>query len=389
LSVHVELVESRNALEAIAPAWQALDERTFPRLPFTGPLWNLLWWKHFAESRRTVTDRIHAFVLFDGNQLLAVAPMMLTERPAVGALRTRHLQFFGADPNVTEVRGLCCRRDDEGRVFEALLSHLEKHANEWDWVGLSGFVEQGPAYQAVARRHASEWTRQVPDFLIQPGSDWEAYKAALPRNLRESLRKCYASLRRDNLRCELRVSERPGDVKERLETFLELHSLRAQAPITPKHADVFPPGPSRSFLREYLVRASEAGSAKLFELLVEGEVVASRIGFVLDDSVYLYFSGYHPRMRGYSVMTTCTAEAIKWAIEKGLKTINLSTGRDQSKLRWRPTEVPLIEAQWTSPSWRGRALHQFSRTVKKRVIDAAALQSAMASFVRMAQRRRE
>jgi CelD/BcsL family acetyltransferase involved in cellulose biosynthesis len=117
--------------------------------------------------------------------------------------------------------------------------------------------------------------------------------------------------------------------------------------------------------------------------------VASRIGFVLDDSLYLYFSGYHPRMSGYSVMTTCTAEAIKWAIEKGLKTINLSTGNDQSKARWRPTEVPLIEAQWVSPSWRGKVLHQFSRTVKKRVTEAAALQSAIASFVRMAQRRRE
>jgi hypothetical protein len=53
------------------------------------------------------------------------------------------------------------------------------------------------------------------------------------------------------------------------------------------------------------VRASEVGSAKLFELLVEGEVVASRIGFVLGDNLYLYFSGYHPRMSRYSVMTTC------------------------------------------------------------------------------------
>jgi hypothetical protein len=66
------------------------------------------------------------------------------------------------------------------------------------------------------------------------------------------------------------------------------------------------------------------------------------------------------------------AEAIKWAIEKGLKTINLSTGRDQSKLRWRPTEVPLIEAQWVAPSWRGAVLHGFSRSIKKRVREGAA-----------------
>jgi CelD/BcsL family acetyltransferase involved in cellulose biosynthesis len=389
VNLHVEVVESLSALEAIAPAWRALDEQTSPRLPFTGPRWNLLWWKHFAKARLTVADRINSFLFFDGSQLVAVAPMMITERPAVGILRTRNLQFFGADPNVTEVRSLCCKRDDEGRVFEALLSHLEAHHNKWDWVELSGFVEQGPAYDAMARRKPLKWTRQLPDFLIHPGNDWEAYKSSLPRNLKESLRKCYANLRRDNLRYELRVAEQPGDVLERLETFFTLHSLRAQAPITPKHADVFETRTARSFLREYLAQTSEAGSAKLFELLVNDEVVASRIAFTLGDSLFLYFSGYQPTMSKYSVMTTCMAEAIKWAIANGFNTVNLSTGRDQSKLRWRPTEVPLIEVQWASPSWRGPVLHRFAGAVKKRATEAAASQSALRSFVRIVQRLRD
>jgi CelD/BcsL family acetyltransferase involved in cellulose biosynthesis len=226
-----------------------------------------------------------------------------------------------------------------------------------------------------------EWTRQVPDFLIQPGSNWEAYKKGLSRNTKESLRKCYASLRRDNLHHELSVAESTDDVMERLQTFLELHSLRAHAAITPEHSNVFATGRSRSFLREFLARDSEAASIKLFELLVDGEVVASRIGFALNDSLYLYFSGYHPRMSRYSVMTTCTVEAIKWAIQKRFKTINLSMGRDQSKLRWRPTEVPLIEARWISPSWRGPALHGISRAIK-----AVASPGELGSLVRMLRR---
>jgi CelD/BcsL family acetyltransferase involved in cellulose biosynthesis len=36
-------------------------------------------------------------------------------------------------------------------------------------------------------------------------------------------------------------------------------------------------------------------------------------------------------------MTTLVVEAIKWAIHKGLRTVNLSTGTDVSKLRWGPT----------------------------------------------------
>lgn len=389
MSLHLEVVESLEALEALGKAWEELDAQTYPRLPFSGPRWNLLWWKHFAETRSTVADRVHSFVLFEGEKLLAVAPMMLTERPAVGPLRTRHLQFFGADPNVTEIRGPCCRRDDEGRVMEALLSHLESRPAEWDWAGLGGFVENGPAYQALSKRIGVHWGRQVPDFLIQPGPDWEAYKTQLPRNVKESLRKCYASLKRDNLSYELKAAERPADVADALETFLRLHSARAQAPITPRHADVFAPAPSRAFLKELFSRATEAGEAKVFTLMVEGEAVASRLGFVLDDSLYLYFTGYLPRMSEYSVMTTCTVEAIKWGISKGLKTINLSPGRDQSKTRWRPVEVPLIEAQWVSPSWRGPALHKFTRTMKQRVSEAAQAPGAFGQLMRMVQRRRD
>ena len=110
--------------------------------------------------------------------------------------------------------------------------------------------------------------------MIEPGNDWEAFRKSLPHNLKDALRKCYTTLRRDNLQYELRVAERTNDVEERLEKFFELHRLRAQSTIKPEHADVFALGLSRSFLREYLARASEEGSVKLFELLVEGEVVA-------------------------------------------------------------------------------------------------------------------
>jgi CelD/BcsL family acetyltransferase involved in cellulose biosynthesis len=283
------------------------------------------------------------------------------------------------------MRGPCFQRGDEAKVFEALLSHFEAHAAEWDWIQLSGFVEHGQAYQAMAQRGALESSWQVPNFLIQPGNNWEAYKTTLPPNLKESLRKCYTNLRRDNLQYEIRVVEGSDDVKESLDTFLNLHRLRAQSEAATKHADVFGSEPSKRFLCEYLVEAATAGSAKLFELVVEGEVVASRIGFVLGDSLYLYFSGYLPSMAKYSVMTTCTVEAMKWAIKKGLKTINLSMGRDRSKLRWRPIEVPFVEAQWASPTQRGQVFRHFGHAAK--AMTGSRLSPAMRSLIRMAQRR--
>jgi CelD/BcsL family acetyltransferase involved in cellulose biosynthesis len=77
----------------------------------------------------------------------------------------------------------------------------------------------------------------------------------------------------------------------------------------------------------------------VFELNIGGQVVASRIGFVVGDTLYMYYSGFKPCWARYSVTTTILAEAIKYAIACGLKTVDLSPGRNVSKTRWSPREV--------------------------------------------------
>jgi hypothetical protein len=52
--------------------------------------------------------------------------------------------------------------------------------------------------------------------------------------------------------------------------------------------------------------------------------------------MYLYYSGFDPTYRRYSVMTRVLAESIKYAIAEGINSINLSTGIDVSKTRWSP-----------------------------------------------------
>ena len=53
-------------------------------------------------------------------------------------------------------------------------------------------------------------------------------------------------------------------------------------------------------------------------------------------------------------MTLLTAETMKWAIGQGFGLVNLSTGKDQSKLRWKPTEILFHNAQQSSPTMRSR-----------------------------------
>jgi CelD/BcsL family acetyltransferase involved in cellulose biosynthesis len=96
---------------------------------------------------------------------------------------------------------------------------------------------------------------------------------------------------------------------------------------------------------------------------VGGEVVATRIGFAMGDTLYLYFSGSDPAWRKYSVMTTAVAEAFQRAIAEGFAAVNLSNGTDVSKTRWAPERIDYHDLVQVAPSRRARLAHGAYRLV--------------------------
>jgi CelD/BcsL family acetyltransferase involved in cellulose biosynthesis len=350
-SLRVEKIDCISRLEALAPEWAELERRIRPRTPFTSPLWNLLWWKHFRARGALVRDELfaHAVRSPDG-ELLAVAPLMVTHRPAVGPIRLRQLQFFGADANLTEVRGLVSSRIDQDEMIATLVRHLGQRARHWDWLEWSGIDGGSSASGNDPEARAQEG---IPLYYLSLPGRWEQFKSSLPRNTKEALRKCYNSLRRAGHGWTFEVVQEPGEVPAALSTFFRLHRARAVAPGMVAHPDVFSTWTARRFFTDYVTEMAALGKLSIFQVRVDGQTVATRVGFLLGDELYLYYSGYDTRWSRFSVMTTVVAEAIRWAIEKGLRVVNLSTGQDVGKLRWRPAVTMFGQVVIPAPSVRG------------------------------------
>jgi CelD/BcsL family acetyltransferase involved in cellulose biosynthesis len=353
-TLRVEAHDTRESLRALEPEWRRLCEQAHRGLPFRLWEWQDAWWEHMRARQRSVADRlwVHSVRSADG-ELVAVAPFMLTHRPSVGPLRVRELQLFGADPNMTELRTITCRAGVEADVVRALRAHLRARSGEWDWMNWGSVVEGSEAEQVLAAEPGVRWVRETPDFVLPLAADWEQFKSGLKRNIKESLRKCYNAPRRDGLEPRLEVAATPAEVRVALEHFVRLHAARAQRDDTVRHRDVFASAEARRFLSDVCLRLAERGITRIFLLRLGDTVVAARVGFLLQDSLYLYYSGYDPAFSQYSVMTTAVAEALRWSIEQGLREVNLSTGEDVSKTRWGPACVRYREAFELSPSLRG------------------------------------
>jgi FixJ family two-component response regulator len=352
-TLRVEELSGPAALEAIMPEWERLDAQLTPTTPFTSPLWARLWWQHLPQARLAIRQQffVHA-VRDETGRLLAIAPLVITHRPGFGPLQLRLLQFFGAaDGSITEHRCIICHEHDEPRVMQALASYLYDHREKWDvfvWTGIrdSEFAKDRPDSPLQV-------FKTIPYYLVPLPDSWEKFRSSLSPNMKEAIRKCYRHLARDGHAFTFRAIAKPEDVPRSLERLLALHSERARLKYAIRHRDLFAKPARRAFIADVARLMAERNQLRIFELEVGGKVVASRVAFLLGDELYLYYSGYDLEWRKHSIMTTLMCECFKWAIERGIKTVNLSKGRDPSKLRWRGREATFYDALLMSPTRRG------------------------------------
>lgn len=358
----VELLTTIDQLEQLAPQWRELDSLAAVALPFSTSDWAICWWRHLAADRLSVRDRMVTLAVRDGDGRLAgVAPLMITERPSSGPLRVRCLQFIGADANVTELRTIAVRPGSEQAVYRALLERVRELRGEWDWMRWTGVAD------GVALDGGGAWSEGLTCWLLNLPPSWAEFKSALPRNLKESLRKAQNAPKRDGVELRFEVATRPEQMQSCLDRFFALHSARAGLTDTVRHPDVFSTPASQIFLRAVCDRFASRGVVHCFNLLRGDTIVAMRLGFRLGDSMYLYFSGYEPALAKYSVMTACVAEAIRWSLEQGVRVVNLSTGTDRAKSRWRPQGRQFRELTLVAPGARARAAHSAWSLVEHRL----------------------
>ena len=76
----------------------------------------------------------------------------------------------------------------------------------------------------------------------------------------------------------------------------KLHTERSLAPDLSFHPNVLETGDPGLSL-DYCERMALLDRLRIFQLVNRGEVIATRVGFVLDGDLYLYYSGFRTAWR--------------------------------------------------------------------------------------------
>ncbi len=361
-TLSVDRLASPVALAGLVQEWEMLAAAARPRNPFISPIWVTLWWKNFRRDSLKFRDEFYVHVVRDrSGELIAVAPLMRTYCPGSGPAIMRIVQFFGTDASLTEFRGVICRPEDQARVISILTEYFSERRDEWDIFRWNGLAQVASTYNAPGLTSPFSVRDSVADYVVALPDTWDELRKRVSSNMRKNLRKAYESLENAKLPYALRVVEQPDDVNDAITRFFELHRVRASATVMIRHPDKFTKPHVRAFLREYLKLLSHRGEMQIFELEVDRNIVATRLAFPVGSNLYLYFGGYDVDLKDHSIMTVLISEIIKWGIRNRFRVLNLSTGKDQSKLRWKPDEIVLYNAVQTSPTPRGRVAYRAFR----------------------------
>jgi CelD/BcsL family acetyltransferase involved in cellulose biosynthesis len=351
----VEVASSMSELDGLRTDYERLNLAAGNRSPFSLFEWHRVWCSHFLNLDPSVQDQLSIVAVRDaGGDCVAIVPLFKSSRK-FGPLHIVSMDLVGADPSTTEARTPIILAGHESRVVAALRAWLAGD-RRWDWITWGGVDRRFGEVLAAGR---GLWLEPVaPGYVLELPQSWEELKSRLKRNIRESLRHCYNSLKRDQHAFTFEVAMELPAVHAAVGRFLALHGLRAKMTGTTEHRDHFSAAVARRFLYDVCDQLAAARVARIFELRIGGEVVAARVGFVVGRTLYLYYSGFDPRWARYGVMTTVVAEAIKYAIAEGLTAVNLSRGTDISKTRWSPDTVDYIQCLEIRQRWMSRIAYR-------------------------------
>jgi CelD/BcsL family acetyltransferase involved in cellulose biosynthesis len=346
-----DIITSVDGVRALRPDYERLHRLTGNTLPFALQEWHLSCCTYFLNSSPQIQEQPRFYVLRNrSGDCVAIVPLIFTRR-RIGPLKLATLDVVGADPGLTEIRSPLIEPGYERLTVRAVHDSLAG-LGDWDWIQWRGI--DGPLAEALTLETAPRWHPGIEDYVLDLPPSWQEFRARLRRNVRESLRHCYNSLKRDGHAFEFVVAREPEELRQALARFLELHAMRANMAWGAKHPNRFASRPLQDFLYEVCARLAARDGVRVFQLRIGAEIVAARIAFAVADSLYLYYSGFNPAWARYSVMTTTVAEALKYAIANGFKTVNLSPTAEQSKHRWRPRLVEFHSALVQRQTLRSR-----------------------------------
>jgi len=328
MSIHIDAYSDASAFLALEPVWDDLAERSETNTPFQRNEFQRLWWHHFGEGELRVLAARN-----EQGELVGLATVYFDTNDV--------LRWLGGE-DIADYLDVIAPSHDIQSVREAVFSWLTgPEAPSWKRAQLSNIPEWSDTPNHwISLSEKLGWDSEVTALdvcpTVQLPSSFDDYLASLDGRQRREIRRKLRRAEASNARWYI-VNE-ADEMEAASQAFIELmvaSSREKAAFLTPKMRNAF---------SDIFVRANAAGWFQLCFLEVEGHKVAGYAYFSLDDTLYLYNSGYDLALYGtLSPGWVLLAHLFQHAIESGHKVFDFMQGNEDYKYKFGGQDVEVLQ----------------------------------------------
>lgn len=322
--------------------WRELEAAEVSANPFLVPEWVLTWYRCFVPKP---SDRLVLLVRVRATgELIGLAPMY-EQTLRVGPLKVaRRLVPVGSGtPTPYELPGHLAAAGQHRDVARAIVEATTR-TDGADWSGLCTSPEQS-WFEPEYVQSGPGGPQQTVDFwqhvvsracvIMRLGGSWEQTRSGLKRNLKESLRRSRNRLEKSGV--PYQVHRRTGaELDEQVVTrLLDLHLDRSTTDRgSIVHGNYYSDPASQELVKQALPRLAARDRATIYELELDGRIVAAQLALHARGSSYIHSSGFLPETWSYGPVTHLVGLVVQEAADRGESLVNFSPGPQVSKLRW-------------------------------------------------------
>jgi CelD/BcsL family acetyltransferase involved in cellulose biosynthesis len=324
-SVHLEILEALESIEAIVPEWYSLVERDPLSTPFQSPDWLLPWWKTWGGGLLRVLSVRHE------ERLVGLAPLYIHRWPDE---RLRRISWIGS--GISDHLDLVSEPGFKETAVRAVLSYLQENQADWDIADLQELGEQSPLLNShhSCSLNAKAFPSEPCPVCSLPGS-MDLLRAQLSQSRRRSLVQASKNFKaRGELSLKIASEiDLPSDL-DHLFRFHEACWRRKRLPGVLGDPSLF------AFHLGAAAAFQKNGCLRLYSLQLNGETIASLYAMTKGTRVYAYISGFDPQFEKFSPGSLLLNLVLEDSIRHGFSEFDFLRGAEAYKYAWGAVDRP-------------------------------------------------
>ena len=312
--------------------------------------WLSSWWEVFGDNKKlsliTITDR---------GKIIGIAPLTITKVIGKAGFELRKLTFVGN--GLTDYHDLLIANGRREETLQILLEFIVNCKENWDAIHFRNIRSDSPnlpILKGILRDTSFTFVERINirSHYISIDCNWIDYYGALGKNIRSDIR------RRLNYMTKIGKAEfiRLHEIDDIMDTLSIIKSIHVKCRQAKGEISWYTDEKRFRFVSLILKRFGERKWLDLVFLKLNKRIVAYYLGFVYDNIVYFWNTGFDPEFSKVGPGKLLLHFWIKDSFEAGYREFDFMVGEEPYK------------RQWTSPMRPNYELFIFKNTARSNLL---------------------